>query len=308
MVITDIDLRLLRVFRAVVESGGFSNAQMVLNVSQSTISTQMAQLETRLGVTLCHRGRSGFSLTVEGEACYRHVVDLFKSIHAFQMHADELRGELSGVLRVAFLDNVVTDPDSPLRALFAGFVGHSGNRVRLALDVLSPQEMERRLLDHTLDAAIGIFYGRLPSLEYRPLYRETDSLVCARNHPLAAGGNPEALRQAIPGARKVVRGFLGPLEFPQHDAHTDDTNAVVTNVEAAVHLILTGAYIGFLPRHYSRAWVGRGELIELLPEHFVRHSDFSLVTHVNGAHQRAIQAFIDCLGPVQRGGLPTGPR
>src|SRR6266702_772453 len=300
MVIGDIDLRLLRVFRAVVESGGFSNAQVVLNVSQSTISTQMAQLESRLGVTLCHRGRSGFSLTAEGETCYRHVVDLFKSIHAFQMHADELRGELSGVLRVAFLDNVVTDPDSPLHELFTGFVKHPGNRVRLALDVLSPQEMERRLQDHTLDVAVGIFYGRLPSLVYRPLYRETDSLVCARCHPLAAGLEPEVLREAIPSARKVVRGFLGSLEFPQPDALADDTSAVVTNVEAAVHLILTGAYIGFLPRHYSRAWVERGELVELLPGHFVRHSDFFLVTHASGMRQRAIQAFIDCLDPLRR--------
>ncbi|WP_180970696.1 LysR family transcriptional regulator [Burkholderia sp. WAC0059] len=294
----DIDLRLLRVFRAVVEAGGFSNAQAVLNVSQSTISTQMAQLETRLGVTLCHRGRSGFSLTDEGEACYRHVIELFRSINTFQMHAGELRGEMGGILRVAFLDNVVTDPDSPLRDLLSGFARQPGNRVRLALEVLSPQEMERRLLDHSLDVAIGIFYGRMPSLVYRPLYRETDSLVCTRDHPLAAIHEPDALLSAIAAARKVVRVFLGALEFPESDAHGGNADAVVTNVEAALHLILTGTYIGFLPRHYSRAWVESGAVVELLPEHFVRHSDFSLVTHANGMHQRAIRGFVDCLGEL----------
>src|SRR5258706_7831267 len=252
MVIGDIDLRLLRVFRAVVESGGFSNAQLMLNVSQSTISTQMAQLETRLGVVLCRRGRSGFSLTEEGEACYRNVVELFKSIYAFQMHADELRGALSGVLRVAFLDNVVTDPNSPLRDMFGRFLKRPGNRVHLALDVLSPQEMERRLLDHSLDAAIGIFHGRLPSLTYRPLYRETDSLVCARHHRLAGQHEPEALLRAIPAARKVVRSFLGALEFPEPDTHASDTDAVVTNVEPGLHLILQAEDIGILPQHYSQ--------------------------------------------------------
>jgi DNA-binding transcriptional LysR family regulator len=141
------------------------------------------------------------------------------------------------------------------------------------------------------------------------LYRETDSLVCTRAHPLAAVHEPEALRHAIPAARKVVRGFLGALEFAESDArdgrdeHVGDTdaNVVVTNVEAALHLILTGAYIGFLPRHYSRAWIERGELVELLPGLFVRHSDFFLVTHPNGLHQRAIQAFVDCLDPVGHG-------
>ena len=50
------DLRLLRVFAKVVEAGGFSAAQIELNVSQSTISTHMTALEQRLRVRLCERG------------------------------------------------------------------------------------------------------------------------------------------------------------------------------------------------------------------------------------------------------------
>src|SRR5450432_1060626 len=57
------DIRLLRVFAKVVEAGGFSAAQIELNVSQSTISTHMTALEQRLRVRLCERGRSGFRLT-----------------------------------------------------------------------------------------------------------------------------------------------------------------------------------------------------------------------------------------------------
>ena len=34
------DLRLLRVFKAVAEAGGFSNAQTILSLNPSTISTQ----------------------------------------------------------------------------------------------------------------------------------------------------------------------------------------------------------------------------------------------------------------------------
>lgn len=300
MVVSDIDLRLLRVFRAVVESGGFSNAQLVLNVSQSTISTQMAQLEGRLGVRLCHRGRSGFSLTEEGERCYRSVLELFKAITTFQLQADEMRGALSGALRVAFLDNVVTDTNSPLREAFRQFLKHPGNRVRLALEVLSPQEMERGLLDRRLDVAIGIFHSRLPSLVYRPLYRENDVLVCAPPHPLATCDETTFVRQAIPYARKVIRGFMGAHEFPYLSEDANDANVAVNNVEAAAHLILTGEYIGFLPQHYARAWVSRGEMVELLPEHFTHHSDFSFVTHVAGAEQSALKAFVGSLEAAWR--------
>ncbi|PKO81130.1 MAG: LysR family transcriptional regulator, partial [Betaproteobacteria bacterium HGW-Betaproteobacteria-13] len=45
----DVDLRLLRVFDVVVRCGGLSAAQAELNVGQSTISMQLAQLEVRLG-------------------------------------------------------------------------------------------------------------------------------------------------------------------------------------------------------------------------------------------------------------------
>lgn len=63
--IADIDLRLLRVFRAVVESGGFAAAELELNVGRSVISRHIKDLETRLGLALCRRGRGGFALTPE---------------------------------------------------------------------------------------------------------------------------------------------------------------------------------------------------------------------------------------------------
>lgn len=55
------DLRLLRIFAAVVRHQGFAAAQQELNLSTSAISTYMSQLENQLGIVLCHRGRGGFS-------------------------------------------------------------------------------------------------------------------------------------------------------------------------------------------------------------------------------------------------------
>jgi DNA-binding transcriptional LysR family regulator len=69
--LSESDLRLLRVFAKVVEAGGYSAAQIELNVSQSTISTHMTELEHRLGVRLCQRGRSGFSVTEKGRLIYQ---------------------------------------------------------------------------------------------------------------------------------------------------------------------------------------------------------------------------------------------
>ena len=82
--VTDNDLRLLRVFRAVVDCGGFAAAELELNINRSTISRHIKDLEIRLGVTLCRRGRGGFSLTSEGETVYASALKMMGAMEEFQ--------------------------------------------------------------------------------------------------------------------------------------------------------------------------------------------------------------------------------
>jgi DNA-binding transcriptional LysR family regulator len=53
--ISDMDLRLLRVFRTVVDCGGMAAAELELNIGASTVSRHIKDLETRLGLRLCSR-------------------------------------------------------------------------------------------------------------------------------------------------------------------------------------------------------------------------------------------------------------
>ena len=78
--VADTDIRLLRIFRTVVESGGFSAAEVELNISVSAISIAVADLEKRLGMKLCQRGRAGFALTDEGGEVYQAVLQLLASL------------------------------------------------------------------------------------------------------------------------------------------------------------------------------------------------------------------------------------
>ncbi|WP_188698246.1 LysR family transcriptional regulator [Silvimonas amylolytica] len=299
MVISDIDLRLLRVFRAVVEAGGFSNAQALLNISQSTISTQMSQLETRLGFTLCHRGRSGFRLTDQGDLMYRQVVQLFQSLQQFQLQADELKGGLCGHLRIGMIDSIITDPACPVSRALAEFARKPNNAVHVSLQVMSPQELEAQLLDNRIDVAFGIFCSPLSGLTYQPLYRERDLLVCHHSHPLATMSSGPSLAREISRARKVIRTFLGTQELVPLDTDADTIFATVTNVEAAALLIRSGAYIGFLPEHYAQHWIEQGDMVALLPGQCTRYSDFSLVTR---AHQptpsRSLAGFLQSVDVV----------
>jgi DNA-binding transcriptional LysR family regulator len=50
----DTDIRLLKVFRAVVECGGMAAAELELNIGRSTISRHVKDLEQRLEIGRAH--------------------------------------------------------------------------------------------------------------------------------------------------------------------------------------------------------------------------------------------------------------
>jgi len=59
----------LKVFCAVVDSGGFSRAAARLGISTSSVTHQIGQLETHFGVRLLNRTTRSMSLTDEGRRC-----------------------------------------------------------------------------------------------------------------------------------------------------------------------------------------------------------------------------------------------
>jgi DNA-binding transcriptional LysR family regulator len=62
-----VELRHLRYFISVAENHGFGRAALTLNVSQSAISEQIADLESELGLALFDRRHRQIRLTVPGE-------------------------------------------------------------------------------------------------------------------------------------------------------------------------------------------------------------------------------------------------
>ena len=103
------DLHLLAVFMTVAQCGGFAAAQVSLNVGQSTISRQIGDLERRLGMRLCQRGRADFRLTDKGRVVYEACQHLSTALESFRTAVGALRGELVGDLSIAVIDNWATE-------------------------------------------------------------------------------------------------------------------------------------------------------------------------------------------------------
>ena len=289
--LSDLDLRLVRVFLAVVEAGGVSAAQIALNVGASTISTQLSTLETRLGFRLCERGRGGFRLTPKGAVFAEMAYGLMNAIGDFHQGARSLDKQLVGNLRIGMIGHMPAEQNSRISAAIARF-RRRDEAVRMTLLVRSPGELEERLLNGQLDLAIAYFWHRAPALHFIPLFTERQEAYCSREHPIfSRAGQLEAedVSRCDWAWRSYPLPDTGLAGLPSHVGATAD------NMEALAVLIFSGHHLGFLPRHFAAPYVAQGLLAPLNPATLCYDTHFFAVTRPRRQTSAVTRAFLDDL-------------
>lgn len=287
----DYEIRLLKVFKAVVESGGFAAAEGELNIGRSTISTHIANLEDRLNLKLCFRGRSGFSLTEEGADVYELMKTLLSALEGFRSGVNALHVSLTGELRVIASDTICMDPQSGLSEAIARF-SKAAPDVNVLLDVKSLSDIERMVLNDEADIGLIPQHRQLSGLDYRPLYVDDCHLYCSRTHPLYnAKSSPQLLDQIL--SSKVVHA--GIHTSPEVGAQLADMNkaAISYFYEARLAMILSGAYVGFMPDAYVQRYVDEGDLRALVPEAKHYSLEICTITRTYGRTKRARELFLE---------------
>ena len=259
----NIDLRLLRVFVTLVEAGGFTDAQVALNLSASTLSTHLAALERKTDGRLCDRGRSGFRVTPFGEAVYKAAKQLFAELETFNQRIGQQHDQLVGRLRIGIVDGVVTSPELGLQTAIGHFMERAAE-VTIDLVLGTPHDLERAITDGQRDIVIGPLSQRAPSISYVPLYREPNALYCGGDHPLFHVPAREINEEAIARSAFSVRAYRNFDDL--YRVNHPKASATVMQMEAQSMLILSGRYIGFLPRHIGDGFAERGLMRVLRPE------------------------------------------
>lgn len=102
-----MNLRALRMFVAVAESGQLLAASTQLHLSQPAASRQLQALEAELGVSLFHRGGRQLQLTAEGADLLRQSRHLLAAAELLVERARALRGGVTGTLRVSATPHVI---------------------------------------------------------------------------------------------------------------------------------------------------------------------------------------------------------
>ena len=88
-----MDLKDLRYFAAIADSGSMTAAAKALHVSQPTLTVSMQNLEEQLKTQLFVRERSGVRLTATGDELLKHALEVFRLLEHAEQRVKGLESE-----------------------------------------------------------------------------------------------------------------------------------------------------------------------------------------------------------------------
>lgn len=291
--LADVDLRLLRVFRSVVEAGGFSAAEIQLNLANSTISNYIADLEKRLDMRLCERGRAGFSVTYQGQAVYDATLELLSAVDQFRNRVNQSHNRIFGQLHIGFAEHMLGAHNSSIVTALNRFADKAPD-VRVQITTMSSDDVTTAVLEKQVDIGITVLPHAFPELDTLALFEEQMQLYCGAGHPLFDRTRLVTKEELL--EHKFVES---PRLMPGREIHPDmrhwNKQAKAHHQEARATLILSGHYLGFLPTHVVQNWGLDKDVRPLMPDEYGYSNTFAAVWRKKHANEVIINAFTQCL-------------
>lgn len=269
--ITEADMRLLRIFRAVAEAGGLTAAEVNLGMERSTISRHLLALETRLGGRLCFRGPSGFELTEFGHKALHASIAACDALEMVRHELNLARNIMSGELKIGIADNCVSNPRCKLADALSQF-RKAAPDVTLNISIALPSALIEGLLERQLHLAISGQPAGNPKLEYAPLFTEEFRLYTAASEPVS-------LKSLCDGGVALITRTNDRRTQNLAERLQLEQRAVAFGLEAVATLLLSGGTVGFLPTHYVDMLAPLHRFQEVLDAEAFRYTThFSLIS------------------------------
>lgn len=231
----------MRYFVKARELMNFTEAAAGLNISQSTLSQQIRQLENELGIPLFDRIGKRIALTEAGKLFYDYALKTVASANSgFELLKD---------LQELKTGNLTIGVSPGLRHLFTPVLVKFMQRyplVKMQVIFGSSDELKNRLLNHQTDLLLTFEDLMMHEhLEYQPLFQSALCLAIARKHPLAQKSNitlKEVAELPLVLAAKghSTREFIDDA-FARHRLNPQ-VAAEINDIPTLIELVKTGKW------------------------------------------------------------------
>lgn len=254
-------LRQLQYLVAIDEAQSFSGAARLSNVSQPSLSTQVQDMESVLGVTLVERGRAGAPLTPIGKELVRRARIILSDMDSFRTLARESGQSYAGRIRLGTIPSI----GPYLLPLVMRRLHRKYPDLRILVREESTRDLQMRLEDGHLDVIISTPDDH-PEMKSTPLFTENIYIGVAPDDDLAADApnmGVDATKEGPSVALSRLKGrellSLGPgHRFAlQVQALADESGATVsaeyegTSLDAIRQMAEMGGTVAILPTLYA---------------------------------------------------------
>ncbi len=180
----------LRYFLAVAQTGRFTSAARACNVSQPSLSIQIAKLEDELGGPLFERTRKGGNLTARGETFLPRAKAILQEMESAREDAKALTGLTLGKVSLGCMPTTGAHLLPPILTAFR----KAYPKIQVQLREESSPNLALALEQGEVELAIMDEAGLRPGLDQKTILAEELLLALHAKHPLA-GKKTLALRQ-----------------------------------------------------------------------------------------------------------------
>ena len=156
-------LNQLNFFVAVYEEGSFSGGAKRVNATQSGLSMQIRDLETRYNVTLLNRSSTGVTPTEAGRVFYEKAIEALRTAGEAEETLRRVAGEVSGQIKVGIIPTFTRSVLSPAVVRFS----KAHDLVRLSVTEAYSAQLTDPVARGEFDFAI------VPAFEEQPNIRST---------------------------------------------------------------------------------------------------------------------------------------
>lgn len=296
-----IDLRLLRYAQALAEHGSFSRAAEALGIAQPSLSRGIKELETRVGLPLFTRSRSGHEPTDFGRVFLQHAADVLTQVGDLEREVALAKGLHSGELSVGLgpYPAEVLGPTCAARFHAA----HPGVRLRITMS--DPAALARLLRARTVDLAIAeasVLEGD-DAVQIVTRLAPLDGYVVVRaGHPLAAKPRVEladvldhAFAQVITLPPRVLKPMLAarrPPSLRRRHAASPFPAIECPTIQFAVQVVANSNAFMFATLGMVQAGLERGQLVPVFQAPWIR-GEWSIVRLRKRSIAPAAIAFVE---------------
>lgn len=177
-----ITLRQIEYFLSVADTGQISQSSNLCNISQSSMTIALQNLEDAVGVPLLSRHAKGVRLTDAGLRFLRHVQQARQSVEEAVVAAQEEPGQIAGLARIGMTETI----SAYLLPSIMSVVTRRFRNLQVEVVERDRQAIERQLLDGELDAALLLVSNTAlhDDLKGETMIRSPRRLWTPPDHPL----------------------------------------------------------------------------------------------------------------------------